>query len=568
MKSCARRCERACCTLATYFPLAFIYSITTWAVWVDAGIGFRRQNPDDKITYSKIIPSAIGVILYLLLNVSYTVAVFTSPGSPNTSSPSQRRGKYSILPTSESGSDLADVHTITVSSSGGARYCKKCQVSKPDRTHHCSTCKRCVLKMDHHCPWLATCLGLHNYKAFLLFLVYVSLFCWACFVNTAFWIYNEMFASSQYLEQLMPVNVIMLAIISGLIGLTLTGFTSWHIYLTVKGQTTIECLEKTRYLSGVRKQVEANRIQHQNHGRHSSDGLADNLRRIGDQVLEFHANAVPGVLRFEEGEEHTSPAPSIGYPDQRPASASLFSHPSDRPSDSPAQRALRTTMQNNHPSYADLESQRASDRYEEYLSEREASTLPNAFDLGWRKNMLHVLGPNPLLWWLPVCNTTGDGWRWEVSEKWVKANEEVSRKKEERLRNAQAQNSQAYNRHNHWDEHSPHHGQIRGGADRYYDEGSHEYTHEREPQEYPDTTHVAGAATSGNGSAMSMHTLKRPRSGRTMKRDFDTGSDGEMASFQVSGSEDNDSDSDIDQPNSRSRPPREDEDGDGWGRQW
>lgn len=30
----ARKIERYCCTCATYFPLAFVYGISTWAVWV------------------------------------------------------------------------------------------------------------------------------------------------------------------------------------------------------------------------------------------------------------------------------------------------------------------------------------------------------------------------------------------------------------------------------------------------------------------------------------------------------------------------------------------------------
>ncbi|MBB1225837.1 hypothetical protein EII46_31425, partial [Klebsiella pneumoniae] len=28
-----------------------------------------------------------------------------------------------------------------------SRYCDKCCMYKPSRTHHCKVCKRCVLKM-------------------------------------------------------------------------------------------------------------------------------------------------------------------------------------------------------------------------------------------------------------------------------------------------------------------------------------------------------------------------------------------------------------------------------------
>lgn len=57
------------------------------------------------------------------------------------------------------------------------QMCTKCQPNrwKPDRAHHCQYCNRCILKMDHHCPWVANCVGHHNYKPFYLFCFYEML---------------------------------------------------------------------------------------------------------------------------------------------------------------------------------------------------------------------------------------------------------------------------------------------------------------------------------------------------------------------------------------------------------
>ncbi|KAI9836162.1 MAG: palmitoyltransferase for Vac8p, partial [Thelocarpon superellum] len=337
-----------------------------------------------------------GIILYVLLNWSYSTAVFVDPGSPLSSG-----NGYSFLPTAEPSTSSS----FTVKSTGGTRYCKKCQTRKPDRAHHCSTCKRCVLKMDHHCPWLATCVGLRNYKAFLLFLVYVTLFCWLCFAVSFSWTWNELLTQGPYTDTLMPVHYVILAVISGIIGLVLAGFTSWHLSLAWRNQTTIECLEKTRYLTPLRKSM-----QHQSLGG----------RSYGEQLREIHTNALPGISRPEEGEERRSPTPTPASTTD--TAASLEASP--RPNLSAAQSSLQRL------NYTQHERTRERARYEEYLDEKDSERLPHAFDLGWRDNLRHLFGPTPWLWALPICNTTGDGWRWEVGPKWTEKREEIRRERE------------------------------------------------------------------------------------------------------------------------------------------
>lgn len=80
--------------------------------------------------------------------------------------------------------------------------------------------------------------------------------------------------------------------------------------------------------------------------------------------------------------------------------------------------------------YDDMERSRERDRYEDYLDEQDSEKLPSAFDLGWRRNLRHLFGDRLFLRFMPICNTTGDGWNWEPNPKWVEAREVIRRERE------------------------------------------------------------------------------------------------------------------------------------------
>ncbi|KAM3961916.1 putative palmitoyltransferase ZDHHC24 [Aphomia sociella] len=52
-------------------------------------------------------------------------------------------------------------------------YCEYCKRNRPPRSWHCKSCNICVLKRDHHCFFFSRCIGLHNQRYYLLFIVYI-----------------------------------------------------------------------------------------------------------------------------------------------------------------------------------------------------------------------------------------------------------------------------------------------------------------------------------------------------------------------------------------------------------
>jgi len=203
-----------------------------------------------------------------------------------------------------------------------------------------------------------------------------------------------------------PVNNILLAVVSGIFGLVLTGFTGWHIYLAARNMTTIESMEKTRYLAPSKKEEDARNY-------------------VGNESAELvdHIIQAPGVTRPEEGETN--------YPVETPNQALNVS---------PAQKSLRRN-------YSDLERERERARYNAYLDERDSQSLPHAFDLGWKRNLLQIFGPLPILWWLPILNSIGDGWTWEPSQKWQDSNDRLRKERAARQREDAAAERERQSRH-------------------------------------------------------------------------------------------------------------------------
>jgi len=118
---------------------------------------------------------------------------------------------------------------------------------KPNRAHHCRRCKRCVLKMDHHCAYLGTCIGLMNYKPFLLFVMYAMLlsFIYSCcmFPTCAFLGNHSIWEESERISHKSLLTTVMV-VVTFLVSLVLMWFLQVHIRYVLKGCTTLENLKK------------------------------------------------------------------------------------------------------------------------------------------------------------------------------------------------------------------------------------------------------------------------------------------------------------------------------------
>jgi len=92
--------------------------------------------------------------------------------------------------------------------------------------------------MDHHCPWIANCVGHHNYKYFFLFLFYMTTGCVFVTLVTlpAFIWETDTRASREKHEGAVFFVLILCATASFAVG----GLNGLHLYLVLTNQTTIE----------------------------------------------------------------------------------------------------------------------------------------------------------------------------------------------------------------------------------------------------------------------------------------------------------------------------------------
>lgn len=115
------------------------------------------------------------------------------------------------------------------------RYCFKCNIIRPPRSHHCSICDSCVMRMDHHCPWVGNCVGINNHKLFINFLFNSMMGCIivACtmFHSIYHLTWTEVSKEMNY-QAAMFLSCALIFSLGGLFGL--------HLFFIATNQSTLE----------------------------------------------------------------------------------------------------------------------------------------------------------------------------------------------------------------------------------------------------------------------------------------------------------------------------------------
>lgn len=179
-----------------------------------------------------------------LVYVSTLLAMFTNPGEPNFKTASLFQNNQLIF--------------------FNNRVCHSCNIVKPARSKHCSICDRCYVLFDHHCVWINNCVGLYNYKWFLMylftninFLVYGGYLCFSALNFKSHQLKLGYWSTIKSDEPMRVTGIfVILCFVFTFITLAFTALHLWYIHLGVTTNeadkwSDIEYLVKSKLLYSI-----------------------------------------------------------------------------------------------------------------------------------------------------------------------------------------------------------------------------------------------------------------------------------------------------------------------------
>ncbi|XP_028840069.1 palmitoyltransferase ZDHHC20-A isoform X3 [Denticeps clupeoides] len=258
---------RCCQRGLSWIPVVFINLVVGWSYYAYVLELCIYTIPDiaEQVIYLLIFHMIFAMFLW-----SYWKTIVSRPVNPSKEFclPKPEKEQYEKEERVEVQQEILkrvarDLPIYTCTGSGAIRYCDHCQLIKPDRCHHCSSCDQCVLKMDHHCPWVNNCVGFSNYKFFVLFLGYSSLYC--LFITATvlqyfikFWTLCQMKAIQNCPENQLPdthakFHVLFLFFVASMFFISVMSLFIYHLWLVGKNRTTIEAFRSPVFRGGTDK---------------------------------------------------------------------------------------------------------------------------------------------------------------------------------------------------------------------------------------------------------------------------------------------------------------------------
>ncbi|KAI1887622.1 hypothetical protein AGOR_G00192210 [Albula goreensis] len=278
--------KRTCQRVLHWIPVLFISVIVAWSYYAYV---FQLCIESIEDMGEKVATLLAYHVIFILFTWSYMKTIFTAPMTPQKEfhlshadrEQLEREGRGEAH--QEILKRLAkDLPIYTRTMSGGIRYCDRCQLLKPDRSHHCSVCDKCILKMDHHCPWVNNCVGFSNYKFFVLFLGYSVLYC--MFITATdvryfilFWTVGGSIHKNilKFVDGLPDTqakfHIMFLFFAASMFSVSLFSLFGYHCWLVCKNRSTLEAFRAPAFRHGTDKNG-------------FSLGLSKNIRQVfGDE---------------------------------------------------------------------------------------------------------------------------------------------------------------------------------------------------------------------------------------------------------------------------------------------